>query len=331
MLNSTFNHNFTSFGSTIIFIAILLSSIAIIFNFIIIIVLIRHGKFIKCSKKHHSRRIGLVHSINTYIHLIGILSTLIIMCIRTLYGDLNREKRDKRIISWYCHFLAYLLSLFGAGVYGSCFLQALYRFWRIVTPNRDFFQNLYFHIQLILGHWAFIIILLLPIRSRSVYISSDHFCLSPFDDRWTAAYISLITAIIPVTGILILYIKIVIYMKKNLQTKKQWRRVKRDISTIRRILVLVIIILQTSSTGIILWILTFFYKSLHPLFYRLLRLLIILCMIICSITLLMLSPQLKRAFRSSNRKQLKKQFTSKKRMSSNNIEEITPIENGSIS
>ncbi|CAF2911787.1 unnamed protein product [Rotaria sp. Silwood2] len=331
MLNGTFNHNLTSSGITIIFIAILFGSIGIIFNFVIIIILIRHGKFTKCSKKHHSRRIGLLHSINTYIHLIGILSTLITMCIRTLYGDLYQEKRNENFVSWHCHLLGFLMSLFGAGVYGSCFLQALYRFWRIVIPNRDLFQNLYFHIQLILAHWLFIIVLLLPILSRSIYISSDHFCLSPFHDRWTAAYISLITAVIPVTGILVLYIKIVIYMKYKLQTKKQWRRIKRDISTIRRVLLLVIIILQTSSTGIILWILTFFYKSLHPLFYRLLRFLMILCMIICSVTLLMVSPQLKRAFRSSSHKQLQIRYASKKHMPLTNIEEITPIENLSIS
>ncbi|CAF4581214.1 unnamed protein product [Rotaria sp. Silwood1] len=328
MLNNTLDHNLTSFRSTIILVAIFFGSIAIMFNFIIIIYLIRHGKFAKYSKKQRSRRVGLLHSINTYIHLIGLLATLVIMCIRTLYGDLYQEKRGENFISWHCHFLGYLMSLFGAGVYGSCFLQALYRFWRIITPNRDLFQNLCFHIHLILVHWIFIITLLIPILSRSVYISSDHFCLSPFNDRWTAAYISLITAVIPVTGIFILYIKIVIHMKHNLQTKKQWRRMKRDISTIRRILLLVLIILQTSSTGIILWILTFFYKSFHPLFYRLLRFLMILCMLICSITLLMVSPELKRAFQSSSHKQLKKRYyTSKKQTSLNNTNEITQIQN----
>ncbi len=170
---------------------------------------------------------------------------------------------------------------------------------------------------------------LLPIFPRSIYISSDNFCLTPFDDRWSAAYISLITAVLPVIGIFILYIKIVIYMKYHLQSKKQWRRIKREILIIRRILFLVIIILQTSSTGIILWILTFFDKRLHPIFYRLLRFLMILCMIICSITLLMVSPQLKRAIRLN--RQRKNTVIRQQTISSNNMEEITPLETLSVS
>jgi len=327
MLNSTLNQTSTSLGTIVILIGIVLSSIGILFNFIIIICFINYGKFLKHSNKNTSRRIGLLHSINTYIHLIGILSTLLIMCIRTLYGDLYLKKRDENSISWHCHFLGYLLSLFGGGVYGSCFLQAIFRFWRIIISYRGLFQNLSFHILFIFTHWIFLIILLLPILSRSIYISSDHFCLSPFDDRWTAAYISLITVIIPVTGIFIVYIKIGIYMKNHLQTRKQRKRMKNDILIIRRIFFLVIIILQTSSTGIILWILTFFSQRLHLLFYRFLRFLLILCMILCSITLLILSPQLKRALRLNRRKH----SIPNPKTSSNNMEETIILKNRTIS
>jgi hypothetical protein len=249
------------------------------------------------------------------------------MCIRTLYGDLYLKKQDENSISWHCHFLGYLLSLFGGGVYGSCFLQAIFRFWRIIISSRGLFQNLSFHILFIFTHWIFLIILLLPILSRSIYISSDHFCLSPFDDRWTAAYISLITAIIPVTGIFIVYIKIGIYMKNHLQTRKQRKRMRNDILIIRRIFFLVVIILQTSSTGIILWILTFFNQRLHLLFYRFLRFLLILCMIMCSITLLILSPQLKRALRLNTRKH----SIQNQKTSPNNMEETITLKNRTVS
>jgi hypothetical protein len=243
------------------------------------------------------------------------------MCIRTFYGDFNRQNREKIFIFWHCHFLAYLLSLFAAGVYGSCFLQAVFRFWRIMMSNQGLFQSLSFHLLFIFLHWICILILLLPTYSRSIYISSDHFCLSPFDDRWTAGYISLITAIIPVTGIFILYMKIVLYMKNHFQTKKQRKRMKHDLSIIRRIFFLVIIILQTSTTGIILWILTFFYPNLHLLFYRLLRLSLVVCMIICSMTLLILSPQLRRTLRANSRKHQK----NNQNISSNMIEETTTL------
>ncbi|CAF1399364.1 unnamed protein product [Adineta steineri] len=326
MLNNSFNQNVTKFSIGINLIAILSSSLGILFNFILIIILIHYGKFTKHSNKNNSRRIGLVHSINTYIHLIGILSTLLLMCIQTFYSDLYGKKYDENFIPWHCHILAYLMTSFAAGVYGSCFLQALFRFWRITKSSRSRFQKLPFHIQLIFTHWIFIMLLLLPTLPRTIYISSDHFCLTPFDDRLTAAYTSIITAIIPVIGISIIYIKIIFYIKHHSQAKKRWKHIKRDVLIIRRILFLVIIILQTSSAGIILWILTFFDKRLHPYFYRLLRFIIILCMIICSMALLIVSPQLKRALRSKNPNDQSRSYTKKPNTSSNNMEEIAPFE-----
>ncbi|CAF1420709.1 unnamed protein product [Adineta steineri] len=131
MLNNSLNQNVTKFSISINLIAILSSSLGILFNFILILILIHYGKFTKYSNKNNSRRIGLVHSINTYIHLIGILWTLLLMCIQTFYSDLYGEKYDENFIPWHCHILAYFMTTFAAGVYGSCFLQALFRFWRI--------------------------------------------------------------------------------------------------------------------------------------------------------------------------------------------------------
>jgi hypothetical protein len=70
------------------------------------------------------------------------------MCIRTLYGDLYLKNRNKNSIPWHCHFLGYILSLFAAGLYGSCFLQATVCFCRIMFSTRGLFQNLSIHILL---------------------------------------------------------------------------------------------------------------------------------------------------------------------------------------
>ena len=280
--------------------SIVCSTLAIAFDLFVIARLVCHTELSKCTKKYASRRIGLLHSTNTYIHLLGILLMLLFMSIQTLDGDYNDPYGKPP--PWYCHLFPYLMSLFAAGVYGSCFLQALFRLWRIVMPNRAVFQSLSFHLHLIIAHWLVIGLLLLPIYSRSIYLPADYFCFTPFDDRWAAAYIALVTAVVPVAGIVILYVKIVVHVKRQPRRNKQWRRTQRDLGVIRRILFLMMIILQTSGSGIILWISTFFDQRLHAVFYRLLRLLIILCMIVCSVTLLMTSPQLKRALRTTAKK-----------------------------
>lgn len=127
MVNDTLNYNSTSVGTNIILIAICSSSRGILLNFLLLIIFIHRIRSFKQSNKNTSCRISLLHTRNTYIHLTGILSTL--------YGDLYLTIRDAYPISWHCHFLGYLLSLFGSGVYGSCFLQAIFRYWRIMFSN----------------------------------------------------------------------------------------------------------------------------------------------------------------------------------------------------
>ncbi|UJR32050.1 hypothetical protein I4U23_019517 [Adineta vaga] len=274
-----------SSGTSLILIAVILSILGIIFNFILILFFLNYGKFTKYSTKTNGRRVGLLHSINTYIHLIGILVTLLLMCIQTLRRDLYENKYKENHVPQYCHFLAYLMPLFASGIYGSCFLQALFRFWRIMLPKRKVFQNLYFHILLIIFHWITIILLLLPSFYYSVYIESDHICLIPFDRILPAIYIACMTVIIPVTGLFILYMKLILYIKHLSQNRKRLKSIKRDALLVRRIFLLVIIIVQTSSAGIILWIVTLIDQRFLSLFYRLLRFTIILSMILCSIAL----------------------------------------------
>ena len=322
MFNETLNSYSRVLGMNIIFLGICSSSVGILFDLSLLIIFIHRLRTFEHSNKNSSHRIGLLHTINTYINLIGILSTLLSTCLQTLHGDVYFNAQHRSSISWHCHLLSYLFTLFGAGVYGSCFLHTLFRYWRIMHHPRILLQNPIFHLLLIFIHWILISLLLIPTIPRSSYIPSDHVCLIPFDDRYTAAYISSIVTVLPVSGIFLLYMKIILYMKHHFQTRQERKRTRHDRSMIRRIFILVIMIFQTSSTGVILWILTFFQENLHRLFYRLLRLLVILCMLICSMALLFLSPQLRRIVRSKQRKH---------RASLNNIDEITPVRNASTS
>ena len=285
-----------SVGLILTLLSIFLSSTTMIFDLMMITFLIVHVQSLRRARRHLNRRIGLLHFTNTYIHLSGILTVLLLMSIRTWYGDLTTTNPTE---SWHCHFLAYLMSFFAAGVYGSCCLQALFRFWQIVIRNRSFFHQWSFHMFLIVLHWILISILLLPTLSHSVYIIHDYFCWIPFDNYRMGGYISLVTVVLPVTFLIILYINIILYVRSRSRRRQRSKRVRKNLFLFRRILILVIIICQTSCTGILLWILSFFDQRLHPLFYRLLRFLIILCMFICSIGLLIVSPELKRMFRTS--------------------------------
>ncbi|CAF1259078.1 unnamed protein product [Rotaria sordida] len=299
-LNTSSNEDLISIAISFTIMTIVLACLTIILNSVILFRLIYYGKLRKRSSKSTSRRIGLLHSMNTYIHIIGCTTTFLIMSIRTLFGDLYLYNKEEMSPSWHCRLLNYLTSMFPAGIYGSCFLQALFRFWRIIKPHQHLYRKFSFHIRLIHLHWILIIILSIPVWFRSVYLLSENFCLNHFSDTWSSVYISVTSAIIPVFGISIVYLKIVLYMKHNWQSRKRWRRMKRDAATIRRIILLVIVLLNTSSAAIILWLLMYIQKHMHPLSYRLLCFMVEIGMLACSITLLTVSPQLRRALQSTN-------------------------------
>ena len=313
------------FSSIGILLTVVLSGVGLLFDVIMLILLSRKQKFMRQAEKSIGRRIGLLHSTNTYIHLTGILLSLFFMSFRTLLGDLDQLDRAFMTSSWHCNFLSYFLSLSAGGVYGSCFLQAIFRFCRVIIPHQRSFQKLPFHTRLIAAHWMLIAILLLPVIPRSVYIPHDYFCITPNEDRTIGTYIVFITVLIPVTGIVIIYLKIVHYVRCHSRSIRRGKRNQRDLLMVRRTLILVIVIFQTSCSALVLWVFTIFDQRLQQTFYRLLRLIITLCMIIFSLALWLVSPQLKGIFRIRHQQPAIQFAPQKTIISSDNdvVEEIT--------
>ena len=299
-LNTSSNGDLQILATSFTILTIILASITILFNSAIIFRLIYCGKLKKRYSRSNSRRIGLLHSMNTYIHLNGEATTFLIMSSRTLFGDLYLFNNEESSPSWHCRLLNYLVSMFGCGIYGSCFLQALFRFWRTVKPHQRLFRTISFHFRLVCLHWISIIILSIPVWFRSIYLSTENFCLNRFTDTYSSIYISMISVAIPVSSIIIVYFKILMYMKQNWQSRKRLKRMRRDFAIIKRVILLVSVLLISSNVGVVLWLLMFVKKRMHPLSYRLLNFMIEFGMLLCSITFLIVSPQLRRALKSTN-------------------------------
>lgn len=298
MQNFSSNLNIKYLAISFTIVTIILAILTILFTSFILYRLI---SFIKYRQerlsKSQSRRIGLLHSVNTYIHILGGVIIFFVMSTRTFYGDLFLKEfyLTNSSPSWHCRLVNYFMSMFASGIYGSCFLQALFRYWRIMYPYKRIYRKYSFHLRLILFHWILTLILSIPVWFRSVYILGENFCLNRFTDTYSSIYISTIAVVIPVTSITFVYIKIIFFLKYHWQTRKRWRRMKRDILIIKRILLLVFVLLNVSTAAIILWLLMFIQQRLHPLSYRILCLISTLGMTIFSLTLLIVSPPLKRA------------------------------------
>ncbi|CAF3732823.1 unnamed protein product [Rotaria socialis] len=295
--NPSLNEDLKNVATIFTIVTILLALLTILLDLSILARLICHGKLRKCMSRSKSRRVGLLHSTNTYIHVIGCTTTFLLISIRTLFGDFYTDNKFESVPSRHCRLLNCLMSMFSAGIYGSCFLHALFRFWRTVKSKQRLLRQFTYNIRLIIVHWIIIMILSIPVWFRSVYLSSENYCFNRFSDTWSSVYISITFVAIPVSGIFIVYMEIVFYMKQHWQSRERLRRMKRDVITIKRIILLAIVLLATSSAAIILWLLMFVQKRMHRLSYRLLCFMAVVGLLTCSVTLLSVSPQLRRAIK----------------------------------
>ena len=256
--------------------------------------------------KSSSRRIGILHSMNSYVHLLGNTLLFLFISLRTLFTESSSDHETKLPLSqWHCRLLNYLICIFTAGIFGSCFCQSLFRFWRLTQPNQSRFRKFSFHLRLMIGHWLLILLLSVPLWFRSVSVSSENFCVNQMDDIWPLVYVSCTSLIIPIVSIIIVYAKIILFIKNHSRKPHQSTHVKRDVPVIRRILLLICVLLSTSSVVIILWFLATVHRNLHPLAYRLFSLLSVIGMLMYSITFLIAFPQVRRALRDGRRPSLK--------------------------
>ncbi len=111
-----------------------------------------------------------------FIRLIHI-TIFLLMSSWTLYGNFYLYNKEEIAVSWHCRLLNYFMSMFASGIYGSCFFQSLFRFWRVIKSDQILYRKFSFHFWLIVSNWLFILILSLPVWFRSIYVSSENFFL----------------------------------------------------------------------------------------------------------------------------------------------------------
>lgn len=241
------------------------------------------------STNSSSRRIGLLHSKSTYIHLVG--NTVIFLFIAL------RSPTNEHV--WFCHVLNYFLTLFTAGIYGSSFCQSLFRYWRITQPNQSVLRQYSFHQHLTILKWFLLICLSLPICLRSIWIRSHR---PYFGDLWSVAYIALVGIIPSVIGNFIIYTKVIVFLQDHSQSKLRLKRNHRNASIIRRISILLLTLLASSVTMVIIGPLSVLQPRFSQLSSRFVAVIVEMNMFICSLVFVVVSPQLRRMikFRSRN-------------------------------
>lgn len=293
------------FAVSLTIVTMIVAWLTIVFEVFILSTVICSRHLGKSTSNNASRRIGLLHSMNSYLHLLGNTLIFLFISLRTLFSESYSSSSNKPtkfpMSLWHCRLLNYLTCIFTAGIFGSCFCQSLFRFWRLTKPRQSVFRKFSFHLSLMIGHWLLILVLSGPLWFRSVSVSSENFCVNQIHVLWPVIYVCITSLVIPVVSIIIVYIKIILFIQSQSHVSQKLSRVKRDVFVIRRIVLLVCVLLSTSSLAIALWLLASIHPNLHPLAYRLFSLVSVMGMLTYSITFVVAFPQLRRTIRDGKR------------------------------
>jgi len=209
---------------------------------------------------------------NNYITVILYLIFIVDTHSHNLYGFLHT---NVSFDNFYCYIRIYTIGVTLASIYYSYLLQACFRLFRIVFYKRKNLQTFRCMSILILIQWLFVLLLPLPVYLSRYYkylSSSNYYCGLSFTNIPSVIYTSLTVYFFPTSLIGSIYFYIIFYMKKQSNwTIQQYRRqaIQRDLTVLKRILILIGLLCTVSFPSIILYLWYIFTNDLSPLIYEL--------------------------------------------------------------
>ncbi|CAF4153795.1 unnamed protein product [Adineta steineri] len=202
----------------------------------------------------------------------------------------------------FCCVWGLLYDMFQCSIYHSYYLQAFYRLCRVVFYKKKSLVSYSFFIMLVIGQWSFTIIILLPPFFLNWYaqLPYDQYCLVPYTHAMAEMYHILILQLIPLMCITSTYIWITVFVRYLSRTPSivlatnQRQRNIRDLTVIKRIVILISILIALRFPSIIFMIYAVVVGQLYPLTFGIVGLITSVCMIFMGIMIVYITPQLRK-------------------------------------
>ncbi|CAF3923110.1 unnamed protein product [Adineta steineri] len=200
----------------------------------------------------------------------------------------------------FCCVWGLLYDIFQCSIYHSYYLQAFYRLCRVVFYKKKSLVSYSFFIMLIIGQWSFSIIILLPPFFLKWYVRlpTDQYCLVPYTHAMAEMYHILVLQMIPLVFITSTYIWITVFVRYLSRTPSivlatnQRQRNIRDLTVIKRIVILISILIALRFPSIIFMIYAVVVGQLYPLTFGIVGLITSVCMIFMGIMIVYITPHL---------------------------------------
>ncbi|CAF0797548.1 unnamed protein product [Adineta steineri] len=239
-------------------------------------------------------KMTIIHGINMYILLLIFITISISFNIQTMLGDLNKQNFN----SFSCILAGYFVIVSINSLYYIFFNQALFRLCRIVYSTYGWIQLSWIHIILSPIEIILICILYSPafVWHDIVYLTKEYYCFIDYTNLRLSLWVSFNTYGIPLCLLMLVYLRITIFIRQqsNNLTWLTKKRQQQDLIVIRRIFIILSLLIIIGLPTIILMIRFYITGKLHPLFYRILWFSVTLSMMILTITMIILTPQLKK-------------------------------------
>jgi hypothetical protein len=196
------------------------------------------------------------------------LSALILGCV-TFGMSLFATRNDLKQIEYqdsFCIIRAYLGYASYCTLNYSFLLQALYRYILAVYPTRLSWQSARIQAIVISLTWIFAFSYCVPLLPTGaiIYNVDNQICQNPLSLSFFQIYGAFCAYVIPISLIIIIYLKLVRYVKKiakNVTTCNTLARAERELKMVRRTMILITILITIFFPYTIIWFMAFFDKA----------------------------------------------------------------------
>jgi hypothetical protein len=263
-------------------------------NFIAILIFLSIN--ITCIKyRRELRDISLILTYNTC--LAGLLACLAV-CVMT---SSNLSNGFLTFNLDFCCIWGLLYDICQCSIYHSYYLQAFYRLCRVVFYKKKSLLSYSLFIMLIIGQWSITIFILLPpiFLKWYVHLPTDEYCLVPYTDLLAESYHISTIYMIPLVCITTVYIWITMFIRRSSRTRlvilaaNQQQRNLRDLTVIKRIIILISILVALRFPTVIFMIYAVTVGHLYPFTFAIVGLITAVCMIFIGLMMIHITPQLR--------------------------------------
>jgi len=243
--------------------------------------------------------VAILLTSNTYFNALLLSSIMLLMYSYNLQGNLSVSMPYG---GRWCQIRTYVTHVCFCAFYYSFVLQATFRLFRIIFYKHKILQSFNVFLLAIIIQWILSFLFILPhlLLNDFQYLSDEYNCWIDFQNirGLIMAMITLYSN--PLSIIFTIYTQIIRYTRRAVHfQQKRHKSNKRDLIILKRIVILAFIIVGIGLPTVIIVLIDMITKYVIPFAYHIQGLSISLGVLVGSVSLVFITPQIQQVFNQS--------------------------------